>query len=248
MSAGRPSWWTGMIAFVRLRDGALDGVRVEVVRARVDVGEDRRRAALPDGVGGGDERQRRHDHLVARTDARDVQRELQRGRAVRDGDGLGGADALRERGLELAHARALRDPARGDRPRRPRRPRRRAGTAGERDLHHDASASMRVGCVGTPARSPRHHSTRRVRPSSRSTSASKPSSSRARRRVGQAPRDAVHGALGAVLDGEVGAHHLEQHLGEPEQAGLDAAGDVVDHVGHARSAAASRFARAMSPM
>ena len=70
MSAGRPIWCTGMIALVRGGDRALGGRRVEVVGARVDVGEDRRRAALPDRVGGGDERQRRHDHLVAGADAR----------------------------------------------------------------------------------------------------------------------------------------------------------------------------------
>ena len=144
MSAGSPSWWTGMIALVRGVIAALDRLRVEVVGARIDVGEHRRRAALPDGVRRGDERHRRHDHLVARADARDVERELQRGRAVRGRDGVGGADARRERRLEVAHARTLRDPAGRDRPRATAAPSspRRNGRA-ERDLHQDALASER---------------------------------------------------------------------------------------------------------
>ena len=52
-----------------LGDRALGRRGVEVVGQRVDVGEDRRRAALPDRVGGGDERQRRDDDLVAGADA-----------------------------------------------------------------------------------------------------------------------------------------------------------------------------------
>ena len=77
MSAGSPTWWTGMIAFVRGVIARSAVGRVEVVGARVDVGEDRRRAALPDRVGGGDERQRRDDHLVAR-----ARRPTRRGRGA----------------------------------------------------------------------------------------------------------------------------------------------------------------------
>ena len=208
-------------------DRALGGRRVEVVRARVDVGEHRRRAALPDRVGRGDERERGHDDLVAGADARGVQREVQRGRAARHGHRVGGADALGEGLLELAHARALRDPAGGDD--------RRDGGAlvpgqvrlGDRDVHW---APARLG-----ARSARHHSTRPRRPASMSTSAVKPRS-RAAAVVSASRRGTlVDGALGAELDLEaLGAHHLEQHLGQLEQARLDAAGDVVDPVGHAR--------------
>ena len=104
----------------RLRRGgdrALGGGRVEVVGARVDVGEDRLGAAVPDGVGGRDERQRRHDHLVARAHARDVQRERQRGRAAGRGHRLRGAHTRRERLLEL---RARAAPARPSPTRSPR--------------------------------------------------------------------------------------------------------------------------------
>ena len=49
-----------------LGDRGLDRRGVEVERARVDVGEDRRRALEDEAVRGGDERERRRDHLVAR--------------------------------------------------------------------------------------------------------------------------------------------------------------------------------------
>ena len=51
---------------------------VHPVGDRVDVGEDRRGADVEDRVDGGDERERGHDHLVARADARGQQREVQR--------------------------------------------------------------------------------------------------------------------------------------------------------------------------
>ena len=124
-----------------LGDRALGRGGVEVVGQRVDVGEDRRRAALPDRVGRGDERQRRHDDLVAGADAGDVEREVQRGGAVGRRHGVGRADALGEGRLELGDPRALGDPAGGDdRRRRPRRPPRQR-RARERDLHQDAFAS-----------------------------------------------------------------------------------------------------------
>ena len=97
-----------------LGDRALGRRGVEVVGQRVDVGEDRRRAALPDGVGRGDEGQRRDDDLVAGADARDVEREVQRGGAVGRGHRVGRAHALGVGGLEGGDARALGDPAGGD--------------------------------------------------------------------------------------------------------------------------------------
>ena len=47
------------------RDGSLDGVLVDVQRVRADVHEDRPGPEADDGVGGGDERERRQDDLVA---------------------------------------------------------------------------------------------------------------------------------------------------------------------------------------
>ena len=143
MSAGSPSWCTGMIAFVRLGDRALRRRGVEVVGARVDVGEHRRGAALPHRVGGGDERQRRHDHLVAGADARDVERELQRGGAV--------ASSRPPRRRRRARRRPPRTRARAG-PARPSRRRSTSATASpssprkngraERDLHQDDLASV----------------------------------------------------------------------------------------------------------
>ena len=89
-----------MIAFVRSRDRALDLGRVEVERDRVDVGEDRRRAAAGDRLGGREERERRADHLVARADLERVEREHERVGAVRDADRLLDAEVLGRLALE----------------------------------------------------------------------------------------------------------------------------------------------------
>ena len=69
-----------------LRDAALDVGRVEVERDGIDVGEDRRRAAPRDRLGGRVERERRADHLVARADPERVEHEHERVGAVRDAD------------------------------------------------------------------------------------------------------------------------------------------------------------------
>ena len=93
MSAGVPHWWTRITALV----------------ARGETGFDRRRGSGPasagrrrrtpdvapdvaDDVGGGDERERRDDDLVAGPDAGEHEREVQRGRARRRGDRLRRAD------------------------------------------------------------------------------------------------------------------------------------------------------------
>ena len=75
----------------------LHGGRGEVLGDGVDVGEHRRRPHVADGVGGGDERQRRHDDLVARAHARQHQGQVQAGGARRHGHGVGGADPPRRR-------------------------------------------------------------------------------------------------------------------------------------------------------
>ena len=68
-SHGMPSWWTQSIAFVRgvMAPSTQRGIDVE--RGELDVDEDRRRAAVADGVGGRDERVADRDDLVARPDA-----------------------------------------------------------------------------------------------------------------------------------------------------------------------------------
>ena len=75
-----------MIAFVLGVIAARDVLGVEVERPRVDVGEDRRRAAPRDRLGGRVERERGADHLVARADLHRVEHEHERVGAVRDAD------------------------------------------------------------------------------------------------------------------------------------------------------------------
>ena len=95
-----------------LGQAALDvgGVDAEVVRAE-DVGEHRLGAAVAGGGRGGDERDRRHDDLVARPDAGGQHREVQGGGAAREGDRVGDAEMLGELALERVGARAHRQPA-----------------------------------------------------------------------------------------------------------------------------------------
>ena len=148
---------------------------------------------MPDGVGGRDEGERGHDDLVAGAHARYVQREGQGGRAAGRRDGGGGPDARRERFLEL----------------RTRGP---CESQPEAMASATAAASPPVRCgrvIGISvmsvaasaagadrARSARHQSTSRRRPSSRSTSASKPEALARERRVGEPPRNLVDGPLG----------------------------------------------------
>ena len=69
-----------------LRDPRGDVLGVEVERRRVDVREDRCRADARDRLGGGVERERRADHLVAASDAHGLERENERVGAVRHAD------------------------------------------------------------------------------------------------------------------------------------------------------------------
>ena len=80
--------WTGSSAVVRVGDRRGGGLRVEVQRARVDVGEDRARALVEADVGARDERERRRDDLVAVLHPGRAQREVQPGGAARDGAGV----------------------------------------------------------------------------------------------------------------------------------------------------------------
>ena len=71
----------------RRRQRRGDGVARQVAGDRVDVGEDGVRADVADGVRRRDERERRDDDVVTRTDPRDDEREMQRGGAARRRDG-----------------------------------------------------------------------------------------------------------------------------------------------------------------
>ncbi len=91
-----------------LRDPPLDVGRVEVQRRRVDVGEDGRRAAPGDRLGGRVERERRADDLVALADAERVEHEHERVGAVRDADRLLDAEVARRPRARSPRPRARR--------------------------------------------------------------------------------------------------------------------------------------------
>ncbi len=82
------------------------GIEAEVVVG--DVGEHRRRPCLLDGLDRGDERERRHDHLVARLHPEGEQREAERVEPVRDADRDPAAAVGGELLLELRHVGAVR--------------------------------------------------------------------------------------------------------------------------------------------
>ena len=60
----------------------------------------RRRAAVTDGISGGDKRQRRDQHLVVRLHARQKQRNVERRRAVYHGNRVFGAGVVGELSFE----------------------------------------------------------------------------------------------------------------------------------------------------
>jgi hypothetical protein len=87
-------------------------LRIEVQRARIDVGEDRPGALVEHDVGAGHERERRRDDLVPVRHADRAQREVQPGRAARHRARVLHADPRREGLLEGGHARPQRELAR----------------------------------------------------------------------------------------------------------------------------------------
>ena len=78
MSAHRPYRWTGMIARVRGVMAARRRPMIHRERVRLDVDEDRPGSDAGDRAGRREERERRGDHFVARTDAERHQRDEQR--------------------------------------------------------------------------------------------------------------------------------------------------------------------------
>ncbi len=95
------------------RDRGLDGIQVEIARARVNVDEHRPRAHCQHHVGSGDPGDWRGDDLIARPDIGNAQRDFHRCRAVGEGAHRASAEQVRQRGLEGLHLRAGGDPARG---------------------------------------------------------------------------------------------------------------------------------------
>ena len=92
-------------------DRRLGGIRIEIVGPRIDICEDGRRARVADGVGRGDKRHRRTDHLVAGKNLQHKQRQVQSRRATRDGHRVRRAAIVGHHALELGHLGALADPA-----------------------------------------------------------------------------------------------------------------------------------------
>ena len=78
-----------------------DGLRGDVAACLVHVGEDGRRARQADAGGRRDEAPRRDDHLVARSSAQNLQREVQRHRTVGERDRVWHAGEPRKLALEV---------------------------------------------------------------------------------------------------------------------------------------------------
>ena len=108
MSQGMPIWCTQRIVGVFGVTAAAISAASRAVADRLDVDEDRRRSALADGVGAGNEGVIDGDDLVARAHADAEQREMQRRCAVGHGTGMGCACDGGEGFLEARDARALR--------------------------------------------------------------------------------------------------------------------------------------------
>ena len=87
------------------RDPRRDVLRVEVVRRRIDVREDRNGAPAHDRLGRGVERERGTDDLVAGPDPERVEHDDDRVRAVRYADRVRDAEVLRRLALERLDVR-----------------------------------------------------------------------------------------------------------------------------------------------
>ena len=89
-------------------DRGLNEPRVEAPVVGINIDEDRRAAAVGDGVGRGDVGHRRHDHFVARADAERGQGEVQGRGAIGGGDGMGGSTGLGKLPLKSIEERTRR--------------------------------------------------------------------------------------------------------------------------------------------
>jgi len=96
------------------RDFALYVFDVDGERSFVNVGEDGDGVVVCDAVRGRDKGHRRDNDLVASADAEQPERQIERGRAGIDGDGIGGAEVFGELLFELRRARPQAYPAGAD--------------------------------------------------------------------------------------------------------------------------------------
>ena len=87
------------------RDHGLHLGRVEVVRGRIDIAEDRRDLLPLQGVGGGDEGKRGDDHFAVQSQSADG--DLQRHGGVAHGDAVLDAQEIGDALLEFLHERAV---------------------------------------------------------------------------------------------------------------------------------------------
>jgi len=92
------------------RNRRLDKIQIQIARDRIDIDESRRRADFKDHVARGHPGKRRRDHLVARTDARDTQRDFHRAGAGVENPHRPTAEILRELALQRLHVRPGGDP------------------------------------------------------------------------------------------------------------------------------------------
>ena len=172
-STGRPKRCTASTAFVLGVTASATPRDVEVEGVRVDVDEDGAGAAQLDDVGRRRERVGGNDHLVAGADSERQHRQVQRSRARGDDDRVRGAAGLGEPLLELGHLRAHRQhPGRDDLGER--------GDLGLTDVRRGEADAVAHDVAHVPTgRCSRYQSIVRSSPSSSSTAASNPSSSRA---------------------------------------------------------------------
>ena len=91
------------MAFVRGVMACFDAGGIDVVRLRVDIDVDRSCPEQDDGLGGGDEGERRGDHLVAGPDAEGHEGDLERVGARGTSDGVADAEVAGDGALELPH-------------------------------------------------------------------------------------------------------------------------------------------------
>jgi len=90
------------------RDHRVESFRLHAPDGGVGVDEDRRRAAVANGIRGRDVGEARHEHLIALAHAGSEQRQVQRGCAVADGDPEPRAAERGELALELGDEAAER--------------------------------------------------------------------------------------------------------------------------------------------
>ena len=99
----------GLHARAECESSALQRLRVDGERIRVDVDEDGTGARVEHAIGRGDEAERRGEHEVAVADAGSDHAEVEAGGTTADADRVGGADVLADAALQEFQAGAERE-------------------------------------------------------------------------------------------------------------------------------------------